>query len=195
MAYKDPAKALEYYRAYNAKRRKPREIGPRQIAIKSGDPYYFTGKPCVNGHVAKRVTKDRVCVECIKLHAVRKRTKNPERVAQLKKESYQRNRVAHLTQKKIYRQSNKGKIASLNAQRKKHVKQRTPAWADMNKIKSYYNVCAFFNEVNGYVKYHVDHIVPLQGKIVSGLHVHNNLQLLLAAENIGKKNLFEVTNA
>ena len=192
MAYKDPAKALEYYRAYNANRRKPKDIGPRQIAMQNGDTHYFTGKPCVNGHIAKRVTKDRICIECYKLHAANKRMRNPERAKQLNKESYERNKDSHLAQKREYRQANKGKIAALNAKRKAHIKQRTPAWADMDKIKAYYEVCAFFNEVNGYVKYHVDHKIPLQGKLVSGLHVHTNLQVIPWAENISKKNKFEV---
>jgi 5-methylcytosine-specific restriction endonuclease McrA len=63
-------------------------------------------------------------------------------------------------------------------------------WADRDRIKAYYNVCAFFNEVNRYQKYHVDHIIPLQGDIVSGLHTHNNLQVILATENLSKGNKY-----
>lgn len=59
---------------------------------------------------------------------------------------------------------------------------RTPSWADQDKIIEIYNKCP-----DGY---HVDHIVPLQGENVSGLHVEYNLQYLTAEENLKKHNKF-----
>ena len=94
--------------------------------------------------------------------------------------------------KKLYRESNKGKVNTWNSKRRAAKIQRTVSWADSSRIEAIYDVCAFFNEVNGYVKYHVDHIIPLQGKIVSGLHVHNNLQILLSQDNLRKNNEFGV---
>ena len=58
--------------------------------------------------------------------------------------------------------------------------QRFPSWANRDKIKKIYQNCP--------VGFHVDHIVPLKGKFVSGLHVEFNLQYLPALENIRKKN-------
>lgn len=57
---------------------------------------------------------------------------------------------------------------------------RSPVWADVKAIREFYRCCPA-----GYV---VDHVVPLQGKGVCGLHVLENLQYLPAAENIRKGN-------
>ena len=61
-------------------------------------------------------------------------------------------------------------------------KLRVPVWADHEKIDEMYR-----NRPDGY---HVDHIIPLNGKLVSGLHVHNNLQYLPIQENRLKSNIF-----
>jgi hypothetical protein len=56
----------------------------------------------------------------------------------------------------------------------------TPKWANLDKIKEIYMNCP--------KGYHVDHIIPLQGVGICGLHVENNLQYLPAIENIRKGN-------
>jgi hypothetical protein len=69
--------------------------------------------------------------------------------------------------------------------RRKAVKlDRVPSWADVEKIKEIYRKCP--------EGCHVDHIIPLQGRLVSGLHVEGNLQYLSAKENLQKNNKFEV---
>ena len=62
--------------------------------------------------------------------------------------------------------------------------QRTPSWANLLVIKEIYKNCP--------AGHHVDHIVPLHGRLVSGLHVENNLQYLTAEDNLKKHNKFEV---
>lgn len=70
------------------------------------------------------------------------------------------------------------------ATRKANKQLRTPKWANLDKIKEIYKNCP-----DGM---HVDHIVPINGTFVSGLHVENNLQYLTAEENIKKNNKFIV---
>jgi len=90
--------------------------------------------------------------------------------------------------KKWYRkwyQTEKGKayIDNVNKKRKQRIKTQTPKWANLDAIKQFYLNCP-----KGYV---VDHIVPLAGKIVSGLHVENNLQYLTKKANSQKWNLVD----
>jgi hypothetical protein len=71
---------------------------------------------------------------------------------------------------------------AVQARRKAALLQRTPVWADMKAISKFYRNCP-----SGH---HVDHIVPLQGDVVCGLHVLENLQYLLAKDNLSKHNTF-----
>ena len=68
--------------------------------------------------------------------------------------------------------------------------KRYPVWADDEKIQQVYAEAKHMSEITG-EPWHVDHIVPLQGKKVSGLHVHYNLQVIPGKENMQKHNQFE----
>ncbi len=70
---------------------------------------------------------------------------------------------------------------------KKHkfyILDRTPPWADLEEIAEFYANCP--------IGYHVDHIIPLRGQHISGLHVISNLQYLTQLENLKKSNTFNL---
>lgn len=70
-------------------------------------------------------------------------------------------------------------------QRKVYIRERTPSWSQISGILQFYKNCP--------KDMHVDHIVPLRGKLVSGLHVLENLQYLSIEDNLKKNNTFLIT--
>lgn len=81
-----------------------------------------------------------------------------------------------------WRMKHPEKARELRRKQAEALKLRTLAWSDISKIKKFYA-----NKPVGMV---VDHVVPLRGKNVSGLHVSWNLQYLTPQENIRKGNRF-----
>jgi len=198
MAYKDPARALEYYRQYNEKRRAAkRPISARQAAMNAGETHYMTGKPCVHGHLSKRSVKTRICMECDRLDKELLRETKSEDVKAKKRQSYARHRQKALDTKKAYRQANRGKIIALAALRKKIIKQRTPKWLtkdDLWMIKEAYDLSSLRTKMFEF-SWHVDHVIPLQGETVNGLHVPTNLQVIPGTINLSKKNKYKANYA
>lgn len=133
------------------------------------------------------------CKGCVKKSNKKWMDNNKDSFNKYTKEWYQKNKDKVLLRCKEHYKNNKNQYVEKRAKRRAAQLKRTPKWSDAEKIKAYYDVCSFFNEVNGFAKYHVDHIIPLQGKLVSGLHVHNNLQVILAKDNISKGNNYTVS--
>ena len=86
---------------------------------------------------------------------------------------------------------NRDKKNTINANRRAAKLQRTVAWGNKDLIDDVYARAQRLTEATG-IPMEVDHIYPLQGAMVSGLHVENNLQILPKAVNASKSNKFKV---
>jgi len=128
--------------------------------------------------------------ESIKQYMQEWRANNPNRAA----EYHQENISYRKEYAKNYRQNNKAKINAKTRKRQAAQINRTPLWLSADElwlIQEIYDLAVIRTNQFGF-SWHVDHIVPLQGKLVSGLHVPENLQVIPAIMNIKKHNLFEV---
>jgi hypothetical protein len=111
-----------------------------------------------------------------------------------RKEYYAKHKEKDNESNRRWHQENKEAAAALRAKRRAAKLKRTPKWLtkeDYEKIKTMYALAVFLNETTDNV-WHVDHIIPLRGKLVSGLHVPDNLQVIPARENLIKKNKYKV---
>lgn len=91
--------------------------------------------------------------------------------------------LARLSQEN-YRLQNKFYYAERQRKRVLHIKQANPNWANLEKIKQIYKEA----QEKGL---EVDHIIPLRGKYISGLHVEGNLQLVSKHINCVKGNRYD----
>jgi hypothetical protein len=126
---------------------------------------------------------------------------NREERLRKQKEYYYKNKEARLQyarekkeQRKqymsIWQKENKHICNAINSKRRAVKLSATPPWLtteDFKKIEEFYELAQAASEVFE-IKCHVDHIVPLQGIDVCGLHVPWNLQVLTAFDNISKGN-------
>lgn len=103
-----------------------------------------------------------------------------------------------------WKEANKERIAAKNsayhkkfaaeqreriAARRAGLRTATPKWANRNAMAIIYRQAKSISFMLG-IEFHVDHVIPLKGKRVCGLHVENNLQIVPAAQNLRKSNSF-----
>lgn len=184
----------------------PHNRGLRYDAWLKGNSHYFTGKPCKQGHIEKRITSNGCCVECARLKIAIKRKKETSAQRQLRLQlavirsaQWRQDNPEHANTKIVkikWKKENPIKVYAANANQRAARLQRVPLWltkTQHKQIEQFYWEAAEISKLVG-EPYHVDHIVPLQGKTVSGLHVPWNLQILHAKENLKKGNNYGIAS-
>lgn len=123
------------------------------------------------------------------------RLRYPERAAACSRRTRRANPEKYAALDKLKRQRKPELYAAIKARNVRRYQaaklKRVPAWADHEKIAQVYEYAKAMTWMTN-APWHVDHIIPLQGKAVSGLHVHTNLQVLPGIENAKKGNRFPV---
>jgi len=158
-------------------------------ALYSGAPYYCSGVKCKNGHIDIRNVDDRRCLSCQSEKAVGRKPKPwSERSEESKKKHNDATARWVARNKTQYRE----KQNTFSALRKSYQRQATPKWLSKEQreqIAEFYIIRNKITKETG-IPHHVDHIVPLRGENVSGLHVPWNLQVISAEENNKKRNKY-----
>ena len=95
--------------------------------------------------------------------------------------------------KAAWKKANPAKVAAQTVKRYAAKLQRTPKWLSKEQLKEIEEFYIDAHAIQGFsgIPQNVDHIVPLQGENVSGLHVPWNLQIMYGPENWRKRNKYE----
>lgn len=182
----------------------------RAEAKATGAKYYFTGDPCKHGHIAPRKTKG-ACVECLKVEWAKgnetraeyfREYNKSEAGQKAKRQYYERNQAAVIAAaqarpdeaknayKRQHKERNPDYYKALVSSRRRRFRQATPKWLTPEQkleIRLKYRLAIELSRRTG-IRHAVDHIIPLLGNEVCGLHVPWNLEVITQNENLKKSN-------
>lgn len=185
----------------------PKALNPeiaksRQDARERNLDLYLSEHICSSGHIPTiRYTNSKFCKAC-KCEKSRKVYEEKRHDPGWIEKRNERGRIYNLTPQQIqrkneasdeWRKQNRHLHAARFKRREAAKLCRTPPWVDHGAIEQVYLRSRELTAATG-VGHQVDHIVPLQGRYVSGLHVQSNLQVLTALENKIKGRKFDMND-
>ncbi|MCK9371202.1 hypothetical protein M0R04_14920 [Candidatus Dojkabacteria bacterium] len=177
----------------------------RSEANQQGLKRYFTGNPCKRGHLSQRDTINGNCVMCKQEYRKTDRSKElhkgyantveakEARIIYQRSDSYVNVRTAYKKTdvckrtQRLYKKLNAGKVCAWGQKHRALKLQATPIWYEKTKVELIYTKAKEWSKILG-CDLQVDHIVPLNSKLVCGLHCWSNLQLLDKPLNGSKRN-------
>lgn len=183
------------------------QVISREEAKAVGLKRYYTGVPCQNGHDSERYVRNWECLLCVKGMQERLRQKR-EAVATHVYSTGLPCKKGHIAtryvsdgkctvcvgnKRKAWSVRNTEKVSASNAKRRASKSKATPKWLTREQLKqmeALYLRAQIWTDVTG-VPYQVDHIIPLHGTLVCGLHVPWNLRVITAEDNVRKSNRVE----
>jgi len=122
------------------------------------------------------------------------REKNIDKQRAARKQEYALNAESAKQAAQEYRKNHPEKINAWSRKHQLAKRNRTPCWLTMDDfwlMEQAYELAVLRTKLFGF-SWQVDHILPLQGKLVSGLHVPDNLRVIPSSENRSKSNRYEV---
>lgn len=122
------------------------------------------------------------------------RAGNPERISQLRKLSRQADPARFTAYRKTNSLNNPDAMLARSAKNRASKKGKVPSWLtpdDYFLIREAFHLALLRKKMFGFT-WHVDHVIPLKGKLVCGLHVPENLQVIPSTANKRKHNKYEV---
>lgn len=187
------------------------ELVSYEYAKANGLKRFYTGVSCKHGHVSERQTSNKSCCACLRAASVKYQKTEKGHKNKIKQDNlyYKRHKSKLLDNLKQFRadnpnlvrgwkrkeyQKNKAAYVARARNREKHIKLATPPW--FSEWDEFLHLMLHekrieLNKLTG-VTWHIDHVVPLQGEFVSGLHCSSNWRLIQASENLSKSNKFEM---
>lgn len=155
--------------------------------------------------VARRKNDGRTdrCDDCrtkyyYRAHKERRRPREILRLREYHKRTYEKKKLAgelwpqrNVERRRhhanIWHKRNRAASVELSARYRASKMQRIPPWADIEAVKCFYEIARRVTKCTG-IRFEVDHVIPLRGRTVSGLHVATNLRVIPKSMNCRKSN-------